>query len=466
MSEMKMGISGGKYKMKNLKNIGMSAVIIGTLVLLSGCTQTEIEITEKETETQQTGPVYVGCGWSANNDAVEAVAEAVSLVQNKLGEKSPDYIILFSTVGYDSEVVLGEVNKLFPNTQVYGGTSCAAVITKDDYHAGEVGSLALMGVYSENISFGAGGADLDEEISAREAGRKAITEAVKNVGRDGEIPELVLITTAPGEEEEILLGIEDVIGKDVPIIGGSSGDNTIEGYWKQFVNDKVYSNGISLTAIFTDLKIGFAFEAGYLVSENLGNITKAEGRTIYEIDNQSAAEVYNNWTGGEVIDELLENATEGEVTILSESTFYPLSKVLTGTDGSIHYLSIHPLSVNLSDKSLTIFANVEEGDEIQLMHGDWNLLLNRARSTPQNALENGNIDKGEGSFGIYTFCAGTMLGIQESERPMIPLLVEETIGVPFIGTFTFGEQGYLTGVGNRHGNLVNSMIIFGGEEES
>jgi hypothetical protein len=130
MSEMKMGISEGKYKMKNIKNIGMSAVIIGTLVLLSGCTQTEIEITEKETETQQTGPVYVGCGWSTNNDAVEAVAEAVSLVQNKLGEKSADYIILFSTVGYDSEVVLGEVNKLFPNTQIYGGTSCAAVITK------------------------------------------------------------------------------------------------------------------------------------------------------------------------------------------------------------------------------------------------------------------------------------------------------------------------------------------------
>jgi hypothetical protein len=139
---------------------------------------------------------------------------------------------------------------------------------------------------------------------------------------------------------------------------------------------------------------------------------------------------------------------------------------LSGHYRSIHYLSIHPLSVNLSDKSLTIFANVEEGDEIQLMHGDWNLLLNRAHSTPQNALENGKIDKGEGSFGIYTFCAGTMLGIPESERPMIPLLVEETIGVPFIGTFTFGEQGYLTGVGNRHGNLVNSMIIFGGEEES
>jgi len=449
--------------MKNLKESGMLILAI-VCIALSGCiTQQEIEISEKDGYTQQMGPVYVGCGWSIDNDAIEAVNEAASLVSSELGEKSPEYVILFSTVGYDSEVVLGEVNKIFPNAQVYGGTSCAAVMTKNGYHAGEVGSLALMGVSSENISFGVGGADLDKEDSPREAGGKAITEAVKNAGREGETPAIVLITAAPGEEEEILLGIEDVIGEDIPIIGGSSGDNTIEGYWKQFVNDKVYSNGVSLTAIFTDLKIGFAFEAGYLVSENVGNITKAVGRTIYEIDNKSAAEVYNNWTNGEVIGEILEKVTEGEVSILSESTFYPLAKVLTGTDGSIHYLSIHPLSVNLSDKSLTVFADVNEGDKIQLMHGDWNLLLNRAHSTPQKALENGDIGKGEGAFGIYDFCAGTMLGIPESERPMMPLLVEDTIGIPFIGTFTFGEQGYISGVGNRHGNLVNSMVIIGEE---
>ncbi len=448
--------------MKNLKNIGILGVVIGAL-LLSGCFETEeIEITEGDDETQLTGPVYVSCGWSIDNNAINAVNEAASLVISEFGEKSPEYVILFSTVGYDSEVVLGEVNNFFPNAQVYGGTSCAAVITNDGYHAGEVGSLALLGVSSENISFGVGGADLDEEDSARAAGEKAIIEAIENAGKEGEIPAIVLITAAPGAEEEILFGIEDVIGKDVPIMGGSSGDNTIEGYWKQFVNDKVYSNGVSLTAVFTDLKVGSAFEAGYLVSENEGNITRADGRIIYEIDNKLAAEVYNNWTNGEVIGEALESS-EGEITILSESTFYPLAKIFTDPDETVHYLSIHPLSVNLSDKRLTVFANVEEGEKIQLMHGNWELLLNRAQSTPNAALENGGIEKGEGAFGIYVFCAGTMLGIPEGERPMMPLLVEEAIGVPFIGTFTFGEQGYISEIGNKHGNLVNSMVIIGEE---
>ncbi|MHC1600020.1 MAG: FIST N-terminal domain-containing protein [Candidatus Methanospirareceae archaeon] len=114
------------------------------------------------------------------------------------------------------------------------------------------------------------------------------------------------MTAAPGEEEEILAGIEEVTGKDVPVFGGSSGDNDITGKWKQFANERVYSNGISLTAIYTDLKVGWALEAGYKRSEYRGTITKAEGRTIYEIDNQPAAEVYNYWTGGKVVAEELE----------------------------------------------------------------------------------------------------------------------------------------------------------------
>jgi len=68
---------------------------------------------------------------------------------------------------------------------------------------------------------------------------------------------------------------------------------------------------------------------------------------------------------------------------------------------------------------------------------------------------------GKPLFGIYTYCAGTMLAIPETERPKIPLLVNNALGgVPFIGTFTFGEQGPL-GAGNHHGNLINSMVLFG-----
>jgi hypothetical protein len=101
------------------------------------------------------------------------------------------------------------------------------------------------------------------------------------------------------------------------------------------------------------------------------------------------------------------------------------------------------------------------GDVFVLLEGNWEILLNRFRTTPSKAMEKFNIKKGEGYFAIYTYCAGTMLAIPEKERPKIPSLVKETIGeIPFIGTFTFGEQGFVEGIGNHHGNLVNSIVIF------
>jgi len=329
-----------------------------------------------------------------------------------------------------------------------------AVITKDGFHTNNGRALALMGISSSRITFGVGGADINQFSSPREAGKEAIRKAIQNAGKEGESPQIILITASPGNEESVLQGIEDVIGKNVPIIGGSSGDNDLSGKWKQFVNNKVYSNGVALTAIFTNLKIGWGYEAGYLRTSRNGTITKAEGRVIYEIDNQPAAEIYNEWTDG-VISEKLE--TGGN--ILSETTFHPLAKIVQN-NGEEHYISIHPLSVNPPNKSLTVFANVEEGDKVMLMYGNWEVLLNRAQSTPHKVMENNNILPGEAYFGVYTFCAGTMLAIPESERNKIPLLISTEIGnVPFIGTFTFGEQGPI-GESNYHGNLVNSIILF------
>ncbi len=448
------------------KKIGIGVVIVGVLLLSAGCIEKEGEVLVPEAPEEKPGGemvISVGCGWGVNANETTAVAEAVSSVRAQLGGKSPEVAILFSTVGYDSDTVLSEVRRLLPGVQVYGGTSCLAVQTREGFHVGEKGSLALLAVAAEDITFGVGGVSIDDFSSAREAGKAAIQAAIDAAGEGGEAgtPKLVLMTGSVGHEEELLAGIEEVIGKDVPVLGGSAGDNTITGEWKQFANEHVYSNGISLAVIYTDLKVGWAYEAGYLRSEGRGTITRAEGRTIYEIDNRAAAEVYNEWTGGTVVAEELE--TGG--SILSDASYYPLAKVIK-KEGKEYTLSIHPLSINATDHSLEVFVNVEEGDEVMLMHGDWELLLNRALTTPTKALESERLSREDVTFGIYTYCAGSMLAIPEDERPKMPSLVQTAIGdAPFIGTFTFGEQGHIRGVGNLHGNLVNSMIVFSEKTE-
>lgn len=415
----------------------------------------EVLLPERPEEQPREGRlINVGYGWSVSDSETKAVEEAISLVKMQLKNESPEFVLLFSTVGYDSEKLLSEVGRLLPDVQIYGGTSCLGVLSKDGFHAGEKGSLALLGISSEHITFGVSGVSIGDFTSAREAGKAAIKSAIDKAVGEG-LPKIVLMTAAPGEEEEILAGIEEVIGKDVPVFGGSAADNDITGKWKQFANDQVYSNGISLAAIYTDLKIGWAVEAGYLRTENRGLVTRAGGRIIYEIDGQPAAEVYNDWTGGMVAEEL-----ETGGTVLNKATFYPIAKVLE-KEGKGYTVSIHPLSISASDHSLTVFANVEEGDEVLLMHGDWELLLNRCLTTPSKALESEGLSEEDVSFAIYDYCAGTMLAVPEEERPKMPVLIKTIIrDVPFIGTFSFGEQGHIRGVGNYHNNLVNWMVVF------
>ena len=59
------------------------------------------------------------------------------------------------------------------------------------------------------------------------------------------------------------------------------------------------------------------------------------------------------------------------------------------------------------------------------------------------------------------YCAGCMLTIQESMPEVAANLDQSLGGRPFIGTFTFGEQGCFREGENYHGNLMISVVIFG-----
>jgi hypothetical protein len=259
-------------------------------------------------------------------------------------------------------------------------------------------------------------------------------------------------------------GIAEVVGPDVPVMGGSAADNTIEGKWSQFANQTVLKNGVALAAVYSKLKFGLGYESGYNKTVKKGIVTKSEGRTIYTIDNQPAAEVYNRWRDGALSDVL---KTGG--SILNRTAYFPLSKVLRSKDDPelIKFLlSVHPAAFLLPEKAMSVFAEIRNGEEVMMIQGNEDILMNRARSTPKLALESGKLKSENVAFSIYTYCAGTMLALKPANRIRLPLEVNQELqNTPFIGNFGFGEQGYLFGMGNLHGNLVSSVIVFGQEEK-
>ena len=271
----------------------------------------------------------------------------------------------------------------------------------------------------------------------------------------GEPPDLVWISATPGAEEEVLAGIEEVVGTDIPIIGGSAADNTVDGDWFVFSSDGAAESGVVVSVLFPSRPISLAYQSGYSPTAAIGTVTKAKGRNIVEIEGRPAMEVYEEWTGGAV-----RAARAGSVPILSESTFWPMGRKVSHLSDVPFYLLAHPAMAH-EDGSMDLFAGVAEGEELTLMSGTRESLTERAGRVATLARRTGDLDGAPIAGALMIYCGGCMLSVRDQLDVVVDGVSNALGDAPFLGAFTFGEQGALMRVGNRHGNLMISCIVFG-----
>lgn len=414
----------------------------------------------------------VGTGWSAKENPEEAVKEAVEMALEGKQDEIPDFAIIFASSGSDMESILSIAKKLFKNkTKIYGGTSDSrAVMTNKGYakatdrayeYAKMEGkrSLAIMTITSKDIIFGAGSANFSDYPSVQEASKTAILNAIKSAGKSPkELPQAILITPGRGMEEEAIEGVEKVIGKNTPILGGTSGGPT----FAVFGENKVYEKGVSLAVIYTKFQVGYTFEGGFDVKDpNTGIVTKVDGQAIVEIDGRPALDVYDEWLGGE-IGKLCKEVVRFDL-VRGLLTLHPIYRRYSSADGKVYSLFSHPWPKDktLVERSVSTSTKIKVGERIYLSHGTWETLINRIGNLPRNAKVQGKINMNtKPIFGIGYICAGVMGTIPETEREKLPLLINYANNyAPFIGTFTWGEQGHFPGIGNKHGNLLTSFLV-------
>ncbi len=385
--------------------------------------------------------------YSMQQDSASAVKDALAQLEN-----SPSLLVVYASVGHNINVVYETLSAEKPGVAIHGGTSCLGAMTQAGFHAADGVGLALMSFEDEAGNYGVGTAEIGADPVA--AGVAAIQNAIAASGRFGEPPTLVWITGVPGSEEAVQQGIQSVIGSQVPIAGGSSADNAVAGEWMQFTNQGVTANNLVVTAMYPSTKISFAFHSGYWPTETVGKVTKANGRTLAEIDGRPAADVYNEWTNGQIEDHVRGG------NVLADSTMFPLGRKVGEYAGFANYQLIHPAGVDEAG-ALNTFADVEEGTELILMNGSETSLISRAGRVAQTALNAGHLDPEDISGALVIYCAGCMLAVQD-KMDAVASEIKTALGAkPFLGTFTFGEQGCFIGGDNYHGNLMISVVIFG-----
>lgn len=374
-------------------------------------------------------------------------ADSFSDLQRKLGGRSFDFVAVHGNI-----LAFGDdAPSLTVAGALHGATSCLGAMT----HAGYTEGLAAFAISDPSGAYGTAVAQFNSD--PRSAARTATQKALVAAGRMGEQPDLIWVSATPGCEEDVLDGIEAVVGPDVPIVGGSAADNSIEGNWFVFDGNDREAEGVVVSVLFPSVPISLAYQNGYSPTQHRGVITRSEGRTVFEIDAKPALDVYSEWTGGDVAPS---DPNVSDTAILSESTFWPLGREVTQLGSVPFYLLAHP-AVAHGDGSIDLFATVQTGEEIVLMNGTKEGLISRAGRVANAAREAGGLADKPVLGALMIYCGGCMLSVQDQLGDVVSGVNTALDGAPFVGAYTFGEQGALLRAGNRHGNLMISCVVFG-----
>lgn len=385
-----------------------------------------------------------------------AVDRACAEIGQNLGD-DPSFILAAYTEHHDPAVAHRALRGRFPEAALLGSSTCRGLMTD----AGRFGfgkpALALAALSDEDTDVGTAAVSLEGDIPS--AVRAAVEAAQIDADRPGEVPDLVWLHASPGTEEAVIAALQTTLGSDVLISGGSSADETIGGQWSQFATGGLGS-GAALALIYLDAPVTHHFQSGYLPTSCEGIATRATGRTLYEIDGQPAAKVYNTWSEGAIAAALEDRSRN----ILGDSAWRPIGKSIGKIGPSPQlmvdcYCLVHPDSVG-PDGELRLFANVTEGSPIVMMKSGEQELIQRATQVVSTSTEMVPPDV-HSALGLMVFCAGCMLALGDDIDAAAQAIRTAYGDLPFLGVFTFGEQGSFLNGDRLHGNLMISSSLLG-----
>jgi hypothetical protein len=376
----------------------------------------------------------IGTGSTTSADPKKAAAELVERAKAGLDGK-PKLAILFATTQYDTESLVAGVCGQLGDVPLWGGSSSTGVFQDAGWITSDAGAASLMLIADRPAGVGVAAVGDGDGFAA---GKTAAEAALKQLGG----PASALLTFAfMGPEEEILRGIA-AVAPGVPVVGGSASDHSPDGKFQQFANGHSYKNHFAIAAIGGP--VGYAFTNGYRLTGKKATVTKATGRTLFELGGRRAMDVYTEWVA----------RAESEIgggALVSFSVQYPL---LFHKDGITY--SAHPVNSN-PDGSMDFGAAMSPGMILELGEASVNGLIAEAG----NAVHKAALGVGQPKGILLAHCGGRAIALGDRIKE-IPAELEHTVGhLPLIGYLAFGEQGCSVVGIPTHADLSLSALVLG-----
>lgn len=387
-------------------------------------------------------------GYSTNPNDFMMGVEAIEDSVKELNDIKLNF--LYTSANNDIKKVVKGIQSA-STAPIIGCTSSGGIIVPEGYITSDSGFVGTMSLSDSNMTVGVACHEAGRD--ARAIGRKVAIAAVENA-KTTRAPAYFYMVASPKEEEDYLMGIQDVIGR-VPVFGGSAADDRLEGKWKIICNDKIISDGVAVAFFYTDNEINTSFVGGYHETDNMGLITKVKNsRTLVSIDGISALKKYAHWIN-------VSPLKLKEQNLLFTSVTKPL-----GIKDPLGNLTVirHPMFGNdmgtktTTDDTITLGNKVVEGTAIIQLEATTNELIETAGTAVRDLKK--KMYNAPAAYLLF-HCGGRRFEIGNRINEVHNNILKETRGVPFLVAFTFGEYGYEEHSSNICGGLMLSYTCFG-----
>ncbi len=226
-----------------------------------------------------------------HEDSFLAGRDAADELVDELGEQ-PHIVIMFASAHYDHEKLLAGVwSRLDASAKLVGCSSYAEINSREALSK----SVTMMGMCLKGLEVQTYGQLINGD--SRDFGRGLAREA-KEFGAS------LLMVFPDGMRvngTQFLLGLQDVLGTQFPIVGGIAADaGDFAKTWEYHGRD-VLTGGAAVLAFKGPIELVTAARSGWMAVGATRKATKVEaGNVLLEIDSRPALDLYKEYLGNRV----------------------------------------------------------------------------------------------------------------------------------------------------------------------
>ncbi|MBN1604076.1 MAG: FIST C-terminal domain-containing protein [Chitinispirillaceae bacterium] len=385
-----------------------------------------------------------GSGFSYNRNPEIAAKEAINKAMQSAGAEKCDIVILFSTIGYQHEILIKTLSAITDNAKLIGCTGEGAI--SFDFNNESPFALSIMIIQSDELTFEIAKVT-GVKTDCEKAGKK-LGESITPFITDKTMSIWIFPDHLSMNYDAFLSSFESSVSTNhhIPIFGGGSADNWQFKQMFQFHNNEVLTDSVVCLVITGTLSVASAITHGCIPIGIEREVTKSQGNTILEIDNRKVTDVLQEY----IPEEDVANWHKLGIRCLCLGLKAP------GTLKNVYdeYIIRAMPVVDFATGSGRVSTELKPGTKIHMISRNPEKLLPNAELMAQDITR--QLNGAQPKFVLQIDCAGRSKVLRTEEKMIIQKKLQSFVKseVPWTGLYCYGEMGPVAGKNYFHNFTV------------